>query len=64
MKFEALMLRSLCAIGMLVCALVLGAMLLATPATAGDKMTANAAQATFAACPQMVTAAVSPPTRS
>ena len=64
MKFEALILRSLCAIGMLVCALVLGAMLLATPATAGDKMMANAAQATFAACPQTVTAAVSSPARS
>ncbi len=46
MKLEALMLRSLCAAGMLVCALVLGAMLSATPTTspAGGKTLANAAQ--------------------
>jgi hypothetical protein len=64
MKFEALMLRSLCAIGMLVCALVLGAMLLATPTSASNRMTANTVHATLAACSPAATAEASPPVRS
>lgn len=63
MKLEALILRSLCAVGMLVSALVLGAMLTATPA-AGNGSAASTARVTLAACPQTATAAVLPPARS
>lgn len=63
MKPEALILHSLCAVGMLVSALVLGAMLTATPA-AGNRAATTTARVTLAACPQMATAATLPPARS
>ncbi len=61
MKLEAIVLGSLCVVGMLVCTLVLGAMLTATPMSPGDKTAATATPATVAACPQVAIAAVSPP---
>ncbi len=64
MKFEALMLRGLCAIGMLVCALVLGAMLIATPTSASNRMTANTVHAPLAACSPASMAEASTPARS
>lgn len=64
MKFEALMLHSLCAIGMLVSALVFGAMLLATPTSANNRLTTNMAHATLAACSPVATTAVSQAVRS
>ena len=61
MKLEAIVLGSLCVVGMLVCTLVLGAMLPATPMSAGDKTATTATPATLAACPQVAIVAVSPP---
>ncbi len=63
MNFETLMLRSLCALGMLVSALVLGAMLLTTVTPAADSTAANAPRSTLASCGATITTAASPSTR-
>ena len=62
MNFETLMLRSLCALGMLVCALVLGAMLLATVTPAADSTAASAPRSTLASCGAAIAHAASPST--
>lgn len=53
MNLETLILRSLCALGMLVCVLVLGAMLLAQVPPAGTRTAAPTGQAALATCAQM-----------